>query len=264
MSFVTAALIGAGGSLIGGYLSGQAAREGAQTQADAMRQSAALQKEMFDIQNQQQAPYREAGYGALSDIQGMKPYLTQQFGPEQFQASIDPSYNWRLQQGNLATQNLANQSGGAISGNTLAGLMNYGQNAASQEYNNAFNRFQTQRSNIYNNLASIAGLGQTSLGQTGQLAANTAQGVGNAIAGAGSAIGAGQVAMGNALGSGIQGAGNAYTLSQLLGAKYPSTPNPAYSLNAGAGLQPTAAPSLDYMGGGTGLTLGGGGIGLKT
>jgi hypothetical protein len=211
--------IAAGGSIVGGILGGQAAQRGAETQAAAMRESAALQKQMFDIQNAQQAPFREAGYGALSDIMGMKPYLTQQFGPEQFAAGIDPGYAFRLQQGNLANLNLANQAGGAISGNTLTGLMNYGQGAASQEYQNAFNRFQTQRGNIYNNLANIAGLGQTSLGQTGPLSASTAQGVGNAIAGAGSAIGAGQVAMGNALGSGIQGAGNAYYLSQLLAPK---------------------------------------------
>ena len=224
MSFIAAAAISAGGNLIGGYLSGQAAQRGAETQAAAMRESAAMQKQMFDVQNAQQAPYREAGYSALSDITGMKPYLTQQFGPEQFQASLDPSYAFRLQQGNLATQNLANQSGGLIGGNALQGLINYGQGAASQEYQNAFNRYQTQRSNIYNNLASIAGLGQTSLGQTGQLSSNAAQGIGGAISGAGSAIGAGQVAMGNALSGGIQGAGNQYMLSQILNQRNPTAP----------------------------------------
>jgi hypothetical protein len=214
MSWVAVAIVG--GSLAGGYLSGKGAQQGAETQAGAMRESARLQKEMFDVQNEQQAPYRQAGYSALKDIAGMQPYLTKQFGQEDFQAGIDPSYNFRLQQGNLATTNLANQAGGLIGGNALQGLTNYGQNLASTEFGNAFNRFQTQRSNIYNNLASIAGLGQTSLGQTGQLAGTTSQGVGGAIAGAGSAIGAGQVAAANAYGSGIQGAGNAYMLSNLL------------------------------------------------
>jgi hypothetical protein len=159
----------------------------------------------------------------------MKPYLTKQFGQEDFLAGIDPSYNFRLAQGNLATTNLANQSGGLIGGNALQGLTNYGQNAASQEFGNAFNRFQTQRSNIYNNLASIAGLGQTSLGQTGQLAGTTSQGVGSAISGAGSAIGAGQVAMGNALGSGLQTLGNQQYISNLL------RPNPSAGIPAPAG-----------------------------
>jgi hypothetical protein len=211
MSWVAAAIIGSS------YISGSMAQKGAETQAGAMSQSAAYQKHMFDVQNEQQRPYREAGYSALKDISAMQPYLTKQFDQEDFQAGIDPSYNFRLQQGNLATTNLANQSGGLIGGNALQGLTNYGQNAASQEFGNAFNRFQTQRSNIYNNLASIAGLGQTSLGQTGQLAGTTSQGVGGAIAGAGSAIGAGQVAMGNALGSGLQTFGNQQYLSNLLG-----------------------------------------------
>ena len=221
MSFVTAALITGGGALLGGYMSGQAAKAGAQTQADAMRESARLQKEMFDIQNQQQAPYREAGYSALSDITGMKPYLTQKFGPEQFAAGMDPGYAFRLAQGQRALQAQQNQAGGLIGGNALAAMQDYTQGQASQEYQNAFNRFQTQRGNIYNTLAGIAGLGQTSLGQTGQLTGTTAQGVGNAIAGAGTALGAGQVAMGNALGGGVQGAGNAYMLSQLLGQRNP-------------------------------------------
>jgi hypothetical protein len=210
MSWVGTAVVG------GSIISGRMAQKGAQTQADAMRESAAYQKQMFDIQNKQQRPYREAGYTALNDIIGMKPYLTKQFGQEDFQAGIDPSYNWRLQQGNLATTNLANQAGGLIGGNALQGLTNYGQNLASTEFGNAFNRFQTERSNIYNNLASIAGLGQTSLGQTGQLAGTVSQGVGGAISGAGSALGSGQVAMGNALGGGLQTFGNQQYLSNLL------------------------------------------------
>ena len=224
MSFVAAALISAGGSLASGYMAGQAAKKGAQTQADAMRESARLQKEMFDVQSEQQRPYREAGYSALSDISGMKPYLTKQFGPEDFQAGIDPSYNFRLEQGNLAATNMANRSGGAIGGNALRGLVDYGQGLASTEYGNVFDRFQKQRGNIYNSLASIAGLGQTSLGQTGQLSSNTSTNVGSSIAGAGSAIGAGTVAAGNAYGGGVQGAGNAYMLSQMLGRRNPATP----------------------------------------
>ncbi len=223
MSWVAAAVIG------GSYISGSMAQQGAQTQADAMRESAAYQKQMFDIQNEQQRPYREAGYSALKDISAMQPYFTKQFGQEDFLAGIDPSYNFRLQQGNLATTNLANQAGGLVGGNALQGLTNYGQNLASTEFGNAFNRFQTQRSNIYNNLASIAGLGQTSLGQTGQLAGTTSQGVGGAISGAGSAIGAGQVAMGNALGSGLQTFGNQQYISNLL------RPNPSAGIPAPAG-----------------------------
>ena len=218
---VGGALVSAGGSILGGLLGGNSAERGAQTQANAAAQSAALQKQMFDIQNQQQAPYREQGYAALKDIAGMKPYLTHQFGAEDFAQGIDPGYAFRLQQGQMANRNMANLGGGLIGGNALRGLQDYTQGQASQEYGNAFNRYQTQRGNIYNSLASIAGLGQTSLGQSGQLAGTTAQSVGNAIADQGTALGAGQVAMGNALGGGLQGAGNTYMLSQLLGQRNP-------------------------------------------
>jgi hypothetical protein len=217
------------GAIVGGSLIGaSSANRAAQTQADAARQSAALQKEMFDIQNQQQAPYREQGYAALKDIAGMKPYLTHQFGAEDFAQGIDPGYAFRLQQGQMANRNMANLGGGLIGGNALRGLQDYTQGQASQEYSNAFNRYQTQRGNIYNSLASIAGLGQTSLGQTGQLAGQTAQGVGSAIAGQGAALAGGQIGVGNALAGGFQQFGNQQYLSNLLGQR-----NPINAVNLG-------------------------------
>jgi hypothetical protein len=215
MPWIAGSIIGS--ALIGGY----SANKAAQTQADAAGQSAAMQQQMFNTQNQQQAPYREQGYSALSDIAGMKPYLTQQFGPEQFQQGMDPGYAFRLQQGQRALQSQQNQAGGLIGGNALAAMQDYTQGQASQEYGSAFNRFQTQRGNIYNTLASIAGLGQTSLGQSGQLAAQTAQGVGSAIAGQGQALAGGQIGVGNALASGFNTYGNQQYLSSLLGQKNP-------------------------------------------
>jgi hypothetical protein len=219
MTWTTVALISAGGSIAGGLLGASGANKAAKTQAAAAREAIAQQQRMFDIQNEQQRPYREAGYSALSDIAGMKPYLTKQFGQEDFQAGIDPSYNFRLQQGNLATTNLANQAGGLIGGNALQGLTNYGQGAASTEFQNAFNRFQTQRGNIYNTLAGIAGIGQTAQKQTSDLAQNTAGNIGQATIGIGNAMAGGQIGAANALSGGFQGAGNAYMLSNLLGSQ---------------------------------------------
>jgi hypothetical protein len=211
----------AAGSVISGYMGAKASKQAAETQAAATREAIAQQREMFNIQNEQQRPYREAGYSALSDIAGMKPYLTKQFGQEDFQAGIDPSYNFRLAQGNLATTNLANQAGGLIGGNALQGLTNYGQNAASQEFGNVFNRFQTQRTGIYNTLAGIAGIGQTAQGQVSNLAQNTANNIGQATIGVGSAYAGGQVGAANALSGGIQGATNAYMLPTLLASNRP-------------------------------------------
>ena len=209
----------AGGAVLGGLLSGAGATAGARTQADAAREGAQLEKQMFDIQNANQAPYREAGYSALRDIAGMKPYLTHQFTPEDFAAGIDPGYAFRLQQGQRALDAQLNRAGGLVGGNALAAMQDYTQGQASQEYGNAFNRYQLQRGNIYNTLASIAGLGQTSLGQTTNASTTAGANIGNLISNAGAATGAGQVAMGNALGNVANTIGNQYMLSQLLAPK---------------------------------------------
>lgn len=61
---------------------------------------------------------------------------------EKFQFSEDdPSYQWRLQQGQQALERSAAGRGGLQSGATLKALTNYSQGAASQEYQAAFNRF---------------------------------------------------------------------------------------------------------------------------
>ena len=216
MSFVTAAIIGGGATLAAGYMGSQAAKSAANTQAAAAREAARIQQEQFNLINEQQKPYREAGYSALSDIGAMKPYLTQQYTPEDFAQGIDPGYQFRLQQGQEATNRMANMGGGMLSGNALKGQQDYTQGLASQEYGNAFNRFQVGRSNIYNTLSSIAGLGQTSLGQTTAAGTTAAGNIGSNIAGAGAAQAGGIVGQANALSGGLQTLGNQQYLSNLL------------------------------------------------
>jgi hypothetical protein len=266
---VGAALAVAGGSIVSGLIGANAAEDAANTQAAAQRESMAMQKAMFDKQNQQQTGYRAIGGNALAQIGSLgsgtygiydaegnqtgtgtgSGYLTKEFTPKDFSEGIDPGYAFRLKQGQEQAMRQANLGGGALSGNALAGLQDYTQGQASQEYGNAFNRFQTQRGNIYNTLASIAGLGQTSLGQTG--VANTAAGanIGQAISNAGSAQAAGTVGSANAIGGGITGATNAYYLNNLL--KPSSGAN--YSLNSGSAN--TSGANLTDMGGGQGIQL---------
>lgn len=232
-----------------GIMGANAAEKAAETQAAAQRESAAINKQMFDITNEQQRPYREAGYTALSDIAGMKPYLTNQFTAEDFSRNIDPGFAFRLKLGQEQAERLANKAGGFIGGNALTGLQDYTQGQASQEYGNAFNRYQTQRTNIYNTLASIAGLGQTSLGQTTQAGVQSGANIGSAIGNAGSAQAAGTIGAANAIGGAAQSLGNQYYLNQLL---KPAGVN--YGLSSGGMTAPTGG-NIDYMGGAQGLQL---------
>jgi len=236
MSWVTAAIIGGGAALVGGYMQGEAAKEAANTQAGALRQSADIQQQQFNTVQQQGAPVRAAGYQALNTLGGLGSgtyqmydaqgnptgqgtgtgYLTKQFTPEDFSAGIDPGYAFRQQQGQEATNRMANTAGGLIGGNALQGLQNYSQGLASQEYGNAFNRFQTGRQNIYNTLAGIAGLGMQGYNTSATTGTAAAGNIGNTVANLGAAQAGGTVGSANALTGGLQGAGNQYMLSQLL------------------------------------------------
>jgi hypothetical protein len=61
--------------------------------------------------------------------------------------------------------------GGLISGNALKASQAFGQEAASQEYQNAFNRFQTMRGNTLSPFASLSGQGLNAASLTGQAGA---------------------------------------------------------------------------------------------
>lgn len=214
-----------------------AASDAASIQAAASQYAADVQKAMFEKQNAQQTGYRAAGGNALANIGALSTgqyqrydeagnpvgeaqtgtgYLQQRFTPEEFAKSMDPSYQFRLQQGEEATRRQANLAGGQIGGNTLKSLQDYSQGLASTEYANAFNRFQTERGNIYNTLASLAGLGQTSLGQTGAQSVAAGQNIGNAIQAGGAAQAAGIVGSTNAITGGVQSLANQYYLNNLM------------------------------------------------
>jgi len=130
-----------------------------------------------------QKPFQDLGSGAVQAITEGSPYFTHQFGPQDLQAGLAPNYDFMLAQGLGANRNLANASGGQISGNTLQGLSTFNQNYAQNAYQNAFNNYQAQRQNIYGNLSNAAGLGQTSLGQLGTVGANLANTYGNVTTG---------------------------------------------------------------------------------
>ena len=58
-----------GGAILGSSLIGaNSANNAAQTQANAAGQATQAQLDMFNTQNQQQAPYRQTGYNALNQI----------------------------------------------------------------------------------------------------------------------------------------------------------------------------------------------------
>jgi hypothetical protein len=175
----------------------------ANTQAQAGSNAQNLITGFGQNYGQLQAPYQQTGVQATNALGSlgsgtyniMNPdgtvkkvgtgndYLTHQFNAQDLQAGLAPNYDFMLAQGAGANRNLANASGGQISGNTLQGLNTFNQNYASNAYQNAFNNYQTQRQNIFGNLSQQAGLGNTSLGQLGSVGSSLANTYGNLTTG---------------------------------------------------------------------------------
>jgi hypothetical protein len=212
----TAIAVGAAAGLVGAKMTADASKSAAKTQADAAGRASAQEYAMYQQGREDLAPYRAAGYVALEDIEKMKPFLKAQFGPDQFAQYLDPSMAFRQRLGTQATERMANVGGGALSGNTLRALTDYGQNLASTEYGNAFGRFQTERSNIYNTLANIAGMGQGAV-NTGVRSGETfAAGQTGLTTGAAAAQAAGTVGQANAYSGALGNVGNMAFLSSLM------------------------------------------------
>jgi hypothetical protein len=179
------------------------------TSAASQRYAADLQKQMFDKQLELQAPFREAGLsgqnrllellgiGGAQGAQGYGKYASAEFTPTNFLANQDPGYAFRMAEGMKGLERSAAARGGLLSGATLKGIQQYGQGLASQEYQNAFNRYQTSRTNTLNPYASLAGVAQSSANTLGQQAGAYGANAGNlAMTGGANQAGA-QLAMGN-------------------------------------------------------------------
>ena len=188
------------GAVVGSSLIGaSASKSAASTQAAAADRSADVQREMFERQVELSEPWRKAGEQALNKLIPLTDY--QQFGMQQFQA--DPGYGFRMSEGMKALERSAAARGGLLSGATLKGIQRFGQDLGSQEYMNAFNRYQTERAARLQPLQSLAGVGQTTAQQLGQAGQQMASNVGEALTSGAAARASGYVGGANALTQGL-------------------------------------------------------------
>jgi type II secretory pathway pseudopilin PulG len=177
------ALIGgalaAGGSVIGGLFG----KAGANKAADAQKQAAALQLQMYHENVNRLQPWVTAGAGALPTVSALTT-------PGSNMTSVlrqMPGYQFALDQGLKSTQSAAAARGLGVSGAALKGAGTFATGIADKTY-----------SEMFSNALDVAKLG-----------ANAAAGVGqagtSAAATAGGELGTGGLYQGQ----GIQGIGNA-------------------------------------------------------
>jgi hypothetical protein len=203
MPWILPALAFGGSALLGANTASRASK----TQAAAADQATQLQREMFNKQVELQQPWYEAGTNALAKMQKgvVSDYM-------------DPSYSFRFTEGLKALDRSAAARGGTMSGGALKAAQRYGQDYASQEFGNAYNR-----------LAAMANVGQTSSTNMGNAAGAFGANAGSNYMGAANARASGYVGGANALTGGLnqylnytQGQNLLNTLRPQTGAAGPS------------------------------------------
>ncbi len=241
--------IGVGAGLLGASRQAKASKQAANTQAASAAQATQAQLDMYNQSRMDQMPWLQTGGGAVNQLgylMGVNPQTpgsTGQFGGEggatpfspssalggfgslakpfsmaDYQA--DPGYAFRLSEGMKALERSSAARGGLMSGAALKGIDKYSQGMASQEYGNAYDRYNANQTNLYNRLAGLSGTGQTSANTLSSTGQNTANQIGNNMTSAGAARAAGQMGSSNAwstglnaIGQGLAGAYNNYNSS---------------------------------------------------
>lgn len=164
--------------------------------------------------NQQQPTTQATAGGAPQGQQAGYGDLNRYFTLADFER--DPGYQFRMDEGQRGGEASAAARGGLMSGGALKALERYRQGFASNEFNTAYNRFNTDRTNRFNRLSSIAGIGQTANNQVGGAGMNAANNISNNQLAAGNSQAAGQVGSANAISGGLQSLGNFWQQQNMM------------------------------------------------
>lgn len=203
---VGAAAIGAGASIFGANKAAKASKDAAKEQTKATNAAIAAEQKALERQIGLQEPFRQVGVNALAQYPGAAAPTYTPFGMAQFEA--DPGYQFRMSEGVKALERSAAARGLLSSGTTLKGITRFGQQSASDEYSNAFNRYmaetQRMREEKLAPLEYQIGLGQAAASGQAANIGTTAGSTSNLLQGLGNINAARSVAQGNVM-SGLAG-----------------------------------------------------------
>lgn len=178
------ALGSAAGGMIGGSLFGGEDQAYGQ-QAAGVGENAAVQKYIFDKQREDQQPYRDLA--SQVGIPGMRNLLASDAPLTAAQVMAEPGYEFGRTQGLNALQGAAAARGGLYSGAAGRALTKFGNDYATKNFGESWNRMESGLSNRYNRFANAAGMGQAATNQVGAAGQNYANSVGGAAIGLGNA-----------------------------------------------------------------------------
>lgn len=223
MSGIATAIVGS--AVVGGVMASNASSKAAKAQRQAADQAAQLEREQYYDQVNRQEPFRQAGLKTTDEL--MRQFglggdaasagygnMLRDFSAADFQA--DPGYAFRLQEGLKGMDRQAAARGGLISGAALKAAQRYGQDMGSQEYANAYNRYNQNRSQRYQMLTGQQTAGANATNAQNAASANYANAAGDAYMQAGNARASGYVGQGNAMSQAVGNIGNYFAQQQMM------------------------------------------------
>ena len=185
-SILAGLALGALGSVAGGIMGSKAAKNAARQREQANARAMEGQQKQYAETVGRYQPYEKFGGERLNALSG-------KLGTP-LDIMSDPSYKFRFEQGQKGVEGTAAGKGMLKSGDTLRALTEYGQQAASQEYGNAFKR-RMQDIEMEQGLAGQFGMGAArDLGNFGMQKENAMTGLltGQGEAQAQGSLGSGQ------------------------------------------------------------------------
>jgi len=196
------------GSAIGGLSQAYAGQRAAGAQVDAADRALALQERIYNsmaARNQGAETLGNLARNRYGELVGLGPNTNamgygsavQPFDMNKFQA--DPGYNFRMSEGLKALDRQAAARGGMMSGAALKAAGRYGQESASQEFGNAYNRYRQNRADQLGPLSDLMTGGTNATNATNTAMGNYGTNAANLMGQAGQATGAGYLGAGNSL-----------------------------------------------------------------
>lgn len=198
----------AGSTIVGGVVQSSAAKRAARVQQQSADRATELQRQMFERQTELAEPFRQAGITSQNEMLRLlglsgdassagygsigKPFTMTDM-------EMDPGYGFRLNEGLKALDRTAAARGGLMSGAALKAAGRYGQEMASGEYMNAFNRSRALMGERLSTLGSLYGAGQSATQQVANQAGQYGVNAGNLMMESGRARASGYLGQANAI-----------------------------------------------------------------
>lgn len=245
MAISTAAAV-LGSAAIGAAASSRASSKAARAQQQAADAAAQQQREALARQEELSRPYREMGLeaqNALARMSGLGPdtgaadygMLGRQFGANEL--AMDPGYGFRLREGMKDLDRRLSAGGRMFSGGALKAGQQYGQELASQEYQNAFTRAMQLRAERANALAGLYGGGLQATTGFGQDVGQSARTAADLMTSGAAARASGYIGGANALNQAIGTGANYLMQRDLLNRIYPTSGIGRGGLPSGVGAE---------------------------